>query len=94
MGAGRGNVVVTSRSPSNKDYKAKIEDRDSKYYAKLAPSEIGKWSTHVFFDNEEVKGSPYVYEVFDPNAAKINNLNPNQTNYPLNKPISFQGKLY
>ena len=91
MGAGRGHVIVSTKSPSNKELKARIEEKDSKYYAKLNPNEIGKWYTNVYFDNEEVKGSPYVFEVFDPNAIKITNLNSNQNNYPLNRLINFQG---
>jgi hypothetical protein len=41
MGAGRGNVVVSTRSPSNQEYKLKVEERDSKYFAKILPNEIG-----------------------------------------------------
>lgn len=41
MGAGRGNVVVSSRSPSNQEYNSKVEERDLKYYAKIYPNEIG-----------------------------------------------------
>ena len=65
MGAGRGKVVVNARSPSKQDLTIKVEERDSKYYAKILPNEIGEWTTRVFYDNEEVKGSPYVFEAFD-----------------------------
>lgn len=41
MGAGRGNVIVSSRSPSNQEYNSKVEERDLKYYAKINPNEIG-----------------------------------------------------
>ena len=42
MGAGRGNVVVISKSPSGMEYNSKVEERDSKYYSKVFPNEIGK----------------------------------------------------
>ena len=46
MGAGKANVLVSSLSPTNREYKARIEERDSKYYAILNPNEIGNF---VFF---------------------------------------------
>ena len=44
MGAGRGNVVVTTKSPSKQEYRLKVDERDSKYFTKILPNEIGKLS--------------------------------------------------
>lgn len=41
MGAGRGHVEVTTKSPSKQELKLKVEERDSKYFAKILPNEIG-----------------------------------------------------
>lgn len=92
-GAGKGKVVVTSRSPSNQDISTKVEERDFKYYSKLIPNEAGEWVTKVFYDNEEVKGSPYVYQVFDPSLADITGLNLNNSSYQINTKINFQGLI-
>ena len=93
MGAGRGNVVVNTRSPNGFEKSCKVEERDSKYYAKIYPTEVGEWTTQVHYDNEEVNGSPNVVNVYDPRLAEIIGLNRNQTTYQINKPISFQSKI-
>ena len=53
---------------------------------------LGEWITRVYYDNEEVKGSPYVFEAFDLNLAVLNGLKFGQSQYQINKQISFQGK--
>ena len=89
MGAGRANVKVTSTSPSNGDVICRVEERDSKYFAKIFPTEVGEWVTKVFYDNEEVNGSPYKMSAFDPNQAVIMGLEKKQ-NYQINNLIAFQ----
>ena len=44
MGAGRADVLVTSQSPSNGDHPCMVEERDNKYFAKIFPTEIGKYN--------------------------------------------------
>jgi hypothetical protein len=41
MGAGKGRVVVATKSPSNREFSCPVEERDSKYYSKISPTEIG-----------------------------------------------------
>lgn len=89
MGAGRANVKVTSTSPSNGDVICRVEERDSKYFAKIFPTEVGEWITKVFYDNEEVNGSPYKMSAFDPHQAVIMGLEKKQS-YQINNLISFQ----
>ncbi|CAF0726884.1 unnamed protein product [Brachionus calyciflorus] len=88
-GAGRGKVIVTSKSPSGEEISSKVDERLSKYYALIFPNEIGNWETKVLYDNEEVSGSPYLFQAFDPNAALITGISSNST-YQINKKISFQ----
>ena len=41
MGAGKGRVVVATKSPSNREFSCPVEERDSQYYSKISPTEIG-----------------------------------------------------
>lgn len=49
MGAGKGNVIVNSKSPSNKELITKVEEKDHKYYAKIYPNEIGNFNSSKLF---------------------------------------------
>jgi len=89
MGAGKGQVEVNTKSPSNIEKSCNVEEKDSKYYVKINPTEVGDWTTQVFYDNEQVNGSPNLMSAFDPKLAEIIGLNRNQK-FQLNKKISFQ----
>jgi hypothetical protein len=41
MGAGKGLVLVNVKTPSEREFSCAVEERDSKYYAKISPSELG-----------------------------------------------------
>jgi len=92
MGAGKANVRVTTISPSDEEIVCRVEERDYKYFAKIFPTEVGSWITQVFYDNEEVKGSPYKMSVFDPNRANIIGLE-KKSSYQINYPIMFQSNF-
>lgn len=92
MGAGKANVKVTTTSPSNNEIVCRVEERDYKYFAKIFPTEVGKWITKVFYDNEEVNGSPYTMSAFDPNKAHILGFD-RKSSYQINNPIEFQSKF-
>ena len=53
MGAGKGQVEVNTKSPSNIEKSCNVEEKDSKYYVKINPTEVGDWTTQVFYDNEQ-----------------------------------------
>ena len=91
MGAGRGNVVVNTQSPSGLEKSCKVEERDAKYYAKILPTEVGEWITTVHYDYEEVNGSPNIVDVFDPKLADIIGLN-KMPKYQINRQIAFQSE--
>jgi hypothetical protein len=92
MGAGKANVRVTTVSPSNEEIVCRVEERDYKYFARIFPTEVGSWTTKVFYDNEEVNGSPYKMSAFDPGRATILGLD-RKSSYQINNPIEFQSKL-
>lgn len=50
----------------------------------------GEWETRVYYDNEEVTGSPQIFKVFDTSMATITGLEPNSS-YQINQKISFKG---
>ena len=91
MGAGRGNVVVNTRSPSGLEKSCKVEERDAKYYAKILPTEVGEWITTVHYDSDEVNGSPSIVDVFDPKLADIIGLI-KTPKYQINRQIAFQSE--
>ena len=53
MGAGKGRVVVITKSPSNNEFSCPVEERNSQYYSKISPTEIGNedfyWNINQFF---------------------------------------------
>lgn len=53
---------------------------------------LGEWITRAFYDNQELKGSPFPFQVFDFNLAEITGLHSDNSTYQINNKISFQGK--
>ncbi len=48
MGAGRANVKVTAKSPTNVNHIIDVEERDFKYFANIIPNEIGQFTCYFF----------------------------------------------
>jgi hypothetical protein len=67
-----------------------VESREGKLYAKIVPTDPGEWTTRAFYDNEEMKNSPFVYTVFDLGLAEITGLNSDNSAYLVNNKISFR----
>ena len=68
-----------------------VEERDSKYYAKILPTRIGEWAVYVFYNKEELKDSPYKFEVYDPSQVEIVGLNRIIDIDHVERKVSFQG---
>lgn len=52
----------------------------------------GTWITRVFFDEIEIQGSPFTFEVYDLSLTEIDGLTyVNLSSCPLNKKIDFKG---
>ena len=87
-------LFVSSKSgSSNQEILSNVEEREGKLFAKIIPTEPGEWITRAFYDYEEAKGSPFVFQVFDLGLAEITGLNTDNVAYKINKKINFQGKL-
>lgn len=68
-GSGRGEVIMESTSPTGDlRYLTSVRD-DAIVSASLHPKEVGTWVVHVYFGEEEVRGSPINIRVSDPQKA-------------------------
>jgi len=93
MGAGKSDVEVILTTPSNQEYPCRIEERDSKYFAKIITNEVGEWSARVFYDHAELKESPFKFQAFDLSRAQISGENLSKHVHQPNQEINFQGRI-
>jgi hypothetical protein len=93
MGAGKSDVKVILTSPSNQEYPCRIEENDSKYFAKIITSEIGEWSARVFYDHAELKESPFKFQALDLTKALISGEKLHKHVHQPNQQINFQGRI-
>ncbi len=72
--------ILSKYSSNEADFSSKLEfrDSDSKFYALITPKETGECTTHAYYDNKEIKGSPFKFQVSDELIfTKINGSNTN-----------------
>jgi hypothetical protein len=84
---------VKSLYLSNLNLKNLIDERFNfiSLFSFIFRSTIGEYTTRVFYDDIEVKGSPYVFRAFDPTQVVINGLSTGKV-YQVNKKIELESK--
>jgi hypothetical protein len=84
-------LLITSKSTAtNQEILSNVETREGKLCTKVVPTEPGEWTTRAFYDGEEMRGSPLVYQVFDLGLAEITGLATDNSAYLVNNKIAFR----
>ncbi|CAI9737084.1 filamin-C-like, isoform X1 [Octopus vulgaris] len=71
-GAGEGDVTVNITGPSGRQVPARVSGSPTSVYrVDFTPTEIGKHTIKVCYDDVEIKGSPFYCNVFDANLSIV-----------------------
>ena len=70
-GASAGQIDVVARSPTGREMRCPVNERDGVYTANFQPDEAGEWSISITHGGENIQGGPYTCFVFDPNGIKV-----------------------
>ncbi|ESO98829.1 hypothetical protein LOTGIDRAFT_231195 [Lottia gigantea] len=70
--AGEGDLEVKVISPTGHEIPARISGSShSNYKVDYTPQEIGRYKVYVEYGGVEVKGSPFISNVYDPSLVKV-----------------------
>uniref|UniRef100_A0A7E4VHL6 Calponin-homology (CH) domain-containing protein n=1 Tax=Panagrellus redivivus TaxID=6233 RepID=A0A7E4VHL6_PANRE len=69
-----GNVLVFAESPSGRRVPCDVTHRAGSFTATFTPSEVGEWHIGILYDDEHIKGSPFVCQVYDANMIQVYGL--------------------